>query len=151
MFAGLPGIGVGTLFYILTALWMPFPELVRLARGRSSAARWRLITMQVCFALSIVASIALAERVLLWILGQKTPPSLNPTRLLHEGFAALSPESMLAAPMTAAIIVLAAVLLFVEIVRVVYRLSTQDSPLSSSADDSALSSTVTPSNRADAA
>ena len=36
MFAGLPGIGVGTLFYVLTALWMPIPECVRLIKGTSS-------------------------------------------------------------------------------------------------------------------
>lgn len=149
MFAGLPGIGVGTLFYILTALWMPFPEFVRLARGTSSAARWRLITVQLCFALSIVASIALAERVLLWILGAQAPPSLNPARLLHEGFSALSPATMLAAPMTASVLLLVAVLFSVEVVRIAYRLSTQ-SPLST-ADARTLSETVTPSNRADAA
>ena len=150
MFAGLPGIGVGTLFYVLTALWMPFPECVRLVRGTSSAARWRLIVMQFFFALSIIASIALAERVLLWILGAKAPPSLNPARLLHEGFSALSPETMLAAPIMASILLLAGVLVFVEVVRIVYRLSTQDS-LSSGAESAALSATVTSSNRADAA
>ena len=34
MFAGLPGIGVGTLFYVLTALWMPIRESVRLVKDR---------------------------------------------------------------------------------------------------------------------
>ena len=149
MFAGLPGIGVGTLFYVLTALWMPFPECVRLVRGESSLARWRLITIQFCFAISIVASIALAERVLLWIMGAKTPPSLNPARLLNEGFSALSPETMLAAPMTASLILLAAVLLVVEAVRVLYR-ATRDSAMSSS-ESAALSGTVTPPESADAA
>jgi hypothetical protein len=149
MFAGLPGIGVGTLFYVLTALWMPFPECVRLVQGRSSAARWRLIVMQLCFAIGIVASIALAERVLLAIMGTKAPPSLNPARLVHEGFSALSPETILAAPMTASILLLSAVLLSVELARVVYRLAKQRSTLSSSAP-TALSGTVTP-DRADAA
>jgi hypothetical protein len=138
MFAGLPGIGVGTLFYVLTALWMPLPECVRLVRGESSVARWRLIAVQFCFALSIVASIAIAERVLLWILGAKAPPSLNPARLLHEGFSALSPETLLAAPIAASIILLAAVLLVVEAVRIVYRFVTQEPELSSP-DSAALS------------
>src|SRR5262245_38796445 len=150
MFAGLPGIGVGTLFYVLTALWMPFPECVRLVRGQSSLARWRLIAIQFFFAISIVASIAAAERVLLWIMGEKAPPSLNPARLLNEGFSALSPQTMLAAPITASIILLAAVLLVVEAARIVYRFATQDSALSP-AEPSALSRTVTPSNSADAA
>src|SRR5262245_20381781 len=131
MFAGLPCIGVGTLFYVVTALWMPFPECVRLVRGQSSFARWRRIAIQFGFAISIVASIGAAERVLLWIMGEKAPPSLNPARLLNEGFSALSPESILAAPMTAALILLAAVLLVVEAVRVGYRAlqgSSQSSP-----------------------
>jgi hypothetical protein len=149
MFAGLPGIGVGTLFYVLTALWMPFPECVRLVRGESSVARWRLIGIQFFFAISIVASIAAAERVLLWIMGEKAPPSLNPARLLNEGFSALSPQTMLAAPMAASLILLAAVLLVVEAARVVYR-ATQDSALSTS-EPGALTSTVTPPNSADAA
>jgi hypothetical protein len=150
MFAGLPGIGVGTLFYVLTALWMPFPECVRLVRGQSSVARWRLIAIQLFFAISIVASIAAAERVLLWIMGEKAPPSLNPARLVNEGFSALSPQTMLAAPITASVILLAAVLLVVEAARVAYRFATQESPLAPS-QPGALTRTVSPPNSADAA
>ena len=43
MFAGLPGIGVGTLFYVLIAMWMPLRELPAIVQGRSSWARWRVI------------------------------------------------------------------------------------------------------------
>ena len=138
MFAGLPGIGVGTLFYVLTALWMPVPECVRLIRGESSVARWRLIAVQFCFAISIVASIAIAERMLLWIMGAKAPSSLNPARLVNEGFAALSPQSLLAAPIAASLILLAAVLLAVEVTRVGYRLFAQDRDMPT-ADSAALS------------
>jgi hypothetical protein len=117
MFAGLPGIGVGTLFYVLTALWMPIPELVRLVRGRSSAARWRLIAVQFVFALSIIASIAVAERVLRWMLGAQSPASVNPARLINRGFSLMSPESILAAPITASFILLGGVLLVVQTLR----------------------------------
>jgi len=82
-------------------------------------------------------------------MGEKAPPSLNPARLLNEGFSALSPQTMLAAPMAASLILLAAVLLVVEAARVVYR-ATQDSALSTS-EPGALTSTVTPPNSADAA
>jgi hypothetical protein len=78
MFAGLPGIGVGTLFYVLTALWMPIQEFVRLMKGDSNAARGRLVAEQFTFAFSIVASIAVAERVLLWMLGAAHPPRSPP-------------------------------------------------------------------------
>ena len=69
MFAGLPGIGVGTLFYVLTALWMPVHELARVFRGTSSAARWRRILLQWVYAFSIIGSIFIADRVMLAALG----------------------------------------------------------------------------------
>ena len=119
MFAGLPGIGVGTLFYVLAALWMPVREIPRLLTGTSSVARWRVIGAQFCFALGIIASIALADRALSWMLGLESPTSLNPARLIHEGFAARAPQSILAAPITASLLLLAAVLLITELLRLV--------------------------------
>jgi hypothetical protein len=115
MFAGLPGIGVGTLFYVLTALWMPVRECVRLVKGESSVERWRLIGVQFCFAVTIIASVALADRVLLTILGTDAPESVNPARLLNQELALRVPQSILAAPITASLILLAAVLLTIEL------------------------------------
>ena len=63
--------------------------------------------------------------MLLWILGQKAPASLNPARLVNEGFAAMSPESLLAAPIAASLILLGAVLLVVEAMQIGYRLMKQ--------------------------
>jgi hypothetical protein len=122
MFAGLPGIGVGTLFYVLTALWMPIPEFIRLMKGGSSAARWRLIAVQFVFALSIVASIAVAERVLLWTLGGASPASPSPARLVNQGFSSLSSESLLAAPIMASLLLLGGALLSVEVMRLFHRI-----------------------------
>jgi hypothetical protein len=119
MFAGLPGIGVGTLFYVLAALWMPLRECPRLLKGTSSVARWRVIGVQFCFALSIIASIAIADRVLSWMLGAGSPNSINPARLIHEGFAARAPQSILAAPIAASLLLLAAVLVATELLRLV--------------------------------
>lgn len=45
MVVGLPGTGIGGLFYLFMAFWMPFHELYRLARGRSSIERWRFIAI----------------------------------------------------------------------------------------------------------
>jgi hypothetical protein len=117
MFAGLPGIGVGTLFYVLTALWMPVRECVLLVRGESSLERWRLIGIQFCFALTIIASVALADRVLMMILGSDAPESANPARLLNEELAVRAPQSILAAPITASFLLLAGVLLTIEVMR----------------------------------
>jgi hypothetical protein len=43
MFAGLPGTGIGGIFYLLLTLWMPINELYRTLEGRSSVARWLFI------------------------------------------------------------------------------------------------------------
>lgn len=58
MNAGLPGTGIGGLFYILLALLMPLRELYLTARGRSSRERWRLVLQQLLIACGIVASLA---------------------------------------------------------------------------------------------
>lgn len=45
MVVGLPGTGIGGLFYLFMTLWMPVHELWRLLRGRSSVERWRFIAL----------------------------------------------------------------------------------------------------------
>jgi hypothetical protein len=114
MFAGLPGIGVGTLFYVLIALVMPFAELVKVVQGTSSLARWRRIIRQWLHAVSIVLSIMFAERVMLWMLGQAGPNSLNPAYFLNRSLSSQAPQSVLAAPITASLLILGAILLTVE-------------------------------------
>lgn len=66
MNAGLPGTGIGGLFYVLLALLMPVRELYLTARGRSSRERWRVVLGQVAIALGIVASLAVTG----WALSQ---------------------------------------------------------------------------------
>jgi hypothetical protein len=117
MFAGLPGIGVGTLFYVLAALWMPVHELGRVVRGTSSVARWRRILLQWVYAFSIMLSIFIADRLMLLMLGGYTPGSVGPAHLLHGELGARAPHSVLAAPMSASLILLGAVLLAVELFR----------------------------------
>ena len=56
--AGLPGTGLGGLFYLLLAFWMPVAELVATVRGRSSLERWRLVGAQFALACAIAASVA---------------------------------------------------------------------------------------------
>ena len=55
--AGLPGTGIGGLFYILLALWMPVAELHATVRGRSSLARWRRVLAQFAMACAIVGAV----------------------------------------------------------------------------------------------
>jgi len=43
MFAGLPGTGIGGIFYLLLTLFMPINELYLTLMGRSSKARWLFV------------------------------------------------------------------------------------------------------------
>lgn len=58
MTAGLPGTGIGGIFYLLIAFLMPIHELVCLLRGRSSWSRWRLILLQLSNASGVLLSLA---------------------------------------------------------------------------------------------
>jgi hypothetical protein len=69
------------------------------------------------YAFSIVGSIFIADRVMLWVLGEYTPGSVGPAHLLHGELGARAPHSILAAPMTASLILLGVVLLAVELFR----------------------------------
>jgi hypothetical protein len=62
--AGLPGIGLGGLFFILSALLGPFVELIRTIRGRSSVAAWRAVGRQFALAVAMIAAIELTLRSL---------------------------------------------------------------------------------------
>jgi hypothetical protein len=123
MFAGLPGIGVGTLFYVLIALWMPVREIGFLVTGRSSWARWRLIVTQLVFATCIIASVAAADRLLVYLLGVNQPQATGPARWLNDELGTRVPESVLAAPIVASVLLLCGVLLAVQVARLVMTLA----------------------------
>ena len=63
MSAGLPGLGLGGLFFIFSALLAPFPELWRTLRGRSELAAWRVIGRQFAQAAAMVVAIDLTLRL----------------------------------------------------------------------------------------
>lgn len=52
---GLPGTGIGGLFYILSALWMPVCEVQRRLRGRAPRA-WSVVARQFAIAIGVVAA-----------------------------------------------------------------------------------------------
>jgi hypothetical protein len=51
---GLPGTGIGGLFYILVALWMPACEMLR--RRQGAARRGALVARQFAIAVGVVAA-----------------------------------------------------------------------------------------------
>jgi hypothetical protein len=83
--AGLPGLGLGGLFFIFSALLAPFPELWRALHGRSDLASWRAIGRQLAQALVMVVAIDLTLRltyVVLSAAGVGDPPAADePTAL----------------------------------------------------------------------
>lgn len=64
MSAGLPGLGLGGLFFIFSALLAPFRELWRTLTGRSRPAAWRIVGRQFAQAAVMVAAIDLTLRLI---------------------------------------------------------------------------------------
>lgn len=64
MTVGLPGVGLGGIFYLLTAGLMPVRELVRAVRGERPA-RWRIVRKQTSIAAGILGALWLTG----WMLG----------------------------------------------------------------------------------
>jgi len=132
MFAGLPGIGVGTLFYILMAFWMPFRELPRVIQGTSTFENWKTILRQMFYSVGIIISVMFAERTMLWVLGDNRVNPFSPATWLH---AELRNQGMFGAPIMASIILLVGVVGSVEVMRIIMK--RPDRVRESSADMSA--------------
>ncbi len=64
MNVGLPGTGIGGLFYLVTALLMPVFEMLQTLRGRSNLKRWRVVLAQSGLAASIIGGLWLTSRCL---------------------------------------------------------------------------------------
>ncbi|MBK6739274.1 MAG: hypothetical protein IPG64_16070 [Haliea sp.] len=77
MTAGLPGTGIGCLFYLISALCMPFIEVYMTCRGRSSRQRWKLVATQFGFALGIAGGF--------WVTGWCLSRILPATHVLSQG------------------------------------------------------------------
>jgi hypothetical protein len=120
MFAGLPGIGVGTLFYVLLAFWMPVREIPRVFQGKSSLAAWKLILEQLVYAAGIVITVMIAEKVVLWLLGESQIKPLSPATWVHSELGARATGSILAAPITASLLLLGGVIVAVELLRIIH-------------------------------
>ena len=77
MNVGLPGTGIGGLFYLLMALFMPVAELFHTFRGRSTLHRWRLVLRQANLAAGILFGLAATG----WLINHALPK--HATRSLH--------------------------------------------------------------------
>ncbi|GLC23958.1 tetratricopeptide repeat protein [Roseisolibacter agri] len=119
MAAGLPGVGIGGLFYLASALLMPVRELTRRARGRPTA--WRVVWSQVGLALGILVALWASGEAIGAALGAATRVQLTTTGALVVGAAAHAASPTPAVWRVSALVgslgTLAAVLLLVQLVR----------------------------------
>ena len=67
MTAGLPGLGLGGIFFVVSALLAPLFELVRMARGTSSRERRRQVGRQFAMALAMIVAVDLTLRAVLLV------------------------------------------------------------------------------------
>jgi len=98
--AGLPGTGLGGLFYVVLAFWMPLAELPRTVAGRSSRARWRRIGTQFALACGIVASVVATAAAYVSLAGASNPFGVRGPVLF------LAPVVMAAVLLSALVVVL---------------------------------------------
>lgn len=112
MFAGLPGTGIGGIFYLLLTLWMPFNELYLTAKGRSSPERWKFIAYRwAVFAFVIGLLWVQAAFVTAVIGGERLSHAFRSDRLINTG------ETYLQSSATVALTGLALVVLMLYVVR----------------------------------
>lgn len=68
MTAGIPGVGIGGIFYLASALLMPLRSLVAVVAGRPAEARWGLALRQATLAGGILAALWVTGVALGWII-----------------------------------------------------------------------------------
>ncbi len=73
MNAGLPGVGIAGLFFVVSALVMPVVKLVRTVAGRSSAERWRVVAHDWLLAVAMLAAFVAMG----WAVAEKVPEAVR--------------------------------------------------------------------------
>lgn len=136
MVVGVPGTGIGGLFYLLAAALMPVREAWLLTQGRSSWARWRFIGRQWAMIAGMLASLWatmwLVKRLAAWSGLDQRAGLLGATptgaQIAHET------NVFLAGAALGSLISLTAIMLIVHILRVLIpqRGATRPAPLDAS-------------------
>jgi hypothetical protein len=88
MSAGLPGVGLSVVFFIVSALLMVPLEVARTLRGQSSLARWIRVLRQLTIALSMIACVELAYALLRLAVG-RTQSVAGSSHVVRDAHAAL--------------------------------------------------------------
>lgn len=115
MSVGLPGSGIGGVFYLLSALWMPFDGAARLV-GKRARPSVHLIWPQALLALGIIGAIALTGWTLEHVIAAlNTTTSIDASGVARS--AARSPRIFEGAALALTFSTLAIVLLSVQVLR----------------------------------
>lgn len=117
MTAGLPGVGIGGIFYLASAIMMPVRSLLATVTGRAAEARWRVALRQAGIAAGILVALWATGLALGWIIATAFP------RAMVTSAAGVAPAHVRNVVRTGALLLsfgtLAAVLMFVQLLRVV--------------------------------
>ncbi len=70
MTVGLPGTGIGAVFYILLAIYMPLFQLRRVLKGTNKARHWKTLASALSLSAIILLSLYAEARLLIWCLGK---------------------------------------------------------------------------------
>jgi hypothetical protein len=116
MTAGLPGVGIGGIFYLASAIMMPMRSLYAVLTGRAHEARWRVAVQQATIAGGILVALWMTGLALGWLITTLFPhavivsvPGASPTHVRN----VVRTTALLLSLGT-----LAAVLTFVQVLRV---------------------------------
>ena len=116
MTVGLPGAGIGGLFYLASTILLPLRSLVKRLRGQQDGVPWRDQAHSVVIAIGIIGALWMAG----WLLSLVVPDELL-TRGAMAGQGAVPARSVLStATLAVGIGTLLLVLLAVEVARVVH-------------------------------
>lgn len=126
MNAGLPGTGIGGVFYLLSAMLMPIIEIFMTIRGKSSLARWLLVLRQLVMGAIILAGMWLLGLVLgamynLFIAAKPVVPNLVNNMHLHIVQTALHLNIFHIAPVVMSILTLTVILTLTQVMRLFVR------------------------------
>jgi hypothetical protein len=73
MTVGLPGTGIGGIFYLLLAICMPAKEFIQTLKGKTTLKRWGFIMLQLLFVFGVISGmwgeLWLLNGALIWTWG----------------------------------------------------------------------------------
>ena len=116
MTAGLPGAGIGGLFYLVSTILLPLRSIVKRLRGQQVSVPWRDQGHSLAIAIGIIGALWIAG----WLLSFVVPDELLTRGILVGGGGSPARSVLSMATLAVGVVTLLLVLLAVEIARVVH-------------------------------